>query len=263
MASAKSIFEALNKMREDNSIDEDFGAINRAGIPIKHSTADKISGDEDKVAFVKKNRKSKTTKVKIRQTSDNEYNPEDDEVDSELQKRGDTLDTVKSNVEIEDETEEEEIEKNKEEGTVKEKIDIDNEDMEKVFEILKALDVPVSIINSFNESNFDKVFSYLKEHYGIKFEMRVPKEQLEKENSIDESRKLFTLKEGIKFGVVESGYGTTDVTKWDSSVVIYEGGKDKIALEKIDDNSFNFVFKEENINKKITINKEEISKILI
>lgn len=259
MASSKSIFDALNKMRIEENVDESYDSSVSAVSPItKSDTATKVSQDKDKVDYIKHNRKG-DTKIKVKKPANQETtDTTEDDSDEEIEKRGVKLDDVKPNVKIEEYPEEEEDNDNEDAGTVEESITIEEEDMDKVLEILTVLDVPISIIEYFNSSDYSKVFEFLKKEHGIRFE----KVDGDISEDVSKGKQLYTLKEGVKLGVLDNGYSTTDVTNWNNSVLIYEGGKDNIALEKLDETSFRLVLKEEKIDREININSDEINKIL-
>lgn len=87
------------------------------------------------------------------------------------------------------------------------------------------------------------------------------------DNTEIEKEETYSLKDGVKLGVMEDNFATSVVSKWDSSLIIYEGGEDDLDItvleEKDDVYKCNMKFKAEEVDEDIYIAGDEIDRILV
>lgn len=245
MSESKSIFDALNDIRESKGYKYEDGQMKD-----KEDSANKI--DKSKQDVLKKVRK-KSQNAKTLDDEEKEVDTgqnKNSEVGNDMEVSNDNINKLKDVLKA---------------LKVPERIEtaFDNEDMEIVAEYLEE--------NHDIRLDIDKV--------GESKESQEETENIPESNEVDEKEEvveepefksnlegLYTLKDNIILGVMEDGYATVDTRKWDSSVLVFESYKDDVGLEyldrKDDFGKFKLSLVDESIEREIYLDIDEINKIL-
>lgn len=133
--------------------------------------------------------------------------------------------------------------------------------------VMEALRVSDDVVDRFEKGDYNFVCNYLKEEYGVNIDLDIfdEEETEDKENNVNIDDGNYQLIEGKKIAVMEDGFTSSDKSKWNKDLIIFDSDDD-LEINKIGENKNQIKFKilcdELGISKEIYVDRDEVNKIL-